>query len=314
MLLVTGATGRVGHRVVRALVARGARVRALVRDPHQGAKIVGTDVELAVGDFLQPDTLERALDGVEGALLIAPRSMQQVRSQAAFIDAAARTRLPRLALLSMIGADPNSPSPIAYWHAMAEQRIAASRLPCTILRPNVPMQTLLSFAADVRSDGLLRIPAGDGRAALIDEEDIAAAAASVLVASHHVGSSYTLTGPAALGFEEIAAELGAASGRSIAYAPITPADLKPRAQEWSLSGHYADAIVAVWRAIACGRYEGVTGDVELLTQRPAKSFRIFASENAVLFRGDAPNNLLSAAKYAPAACLAAVAASIVGQV
>jgi uncharacterized protein YbjT (DUF2867 family) len=314
VFLVTGATGRVGHRIVRNLVARGARVRALVRDAHQGEKIVGTDVELAVGDFMQPDTLDGALKGVEAAIMIAPRSMKQVQSQSAFIDAAQRNRLPRLAMLSMIGADRNSPSPIAYWHAMAEERIAASRVPCTILRPNVPMQTLLAFAADARSDGVLRIPAGVGRAALIDEDDIAEASASALADPGHVGACYTLTGPAALSFEEIAAELTAASGRTITYAPIPPADLKPRAQEWSHSGHYADAIVAVWRAISFGRYDMVTNDVERLTQRPAKSFHNFAQESAVLFRGEAANNLLTPANYAAAACLTAAAASTVGLV
>jgi uncharacterized protein YbjT (DUF2867 family) len=68
-ILVTGATGNVGSRVARELSQRGARVRAFVRDPARATAILGDDIELAIGDLADPDSLRRALAGADRLFL-----------------------------------------------------------------------------------------------------------------------------------------------------------------------------------------------------------------------------------------------------
>ena len=72
MILVTGATGKVGSEVVRQLAAAGTPVRALVRDPVGASAIRLPGVEIVSGDLARPETLAPALAGVERVFLLTP--------------------------------------------------------------------------------------------------------------------------------------------------------------------------------------------------------------------------------------------------
>ena len=72
MILITGATGNNGQELIRQLTTMGQPVRAFVRNPAEAAHLKGPNIELAVGDFNQPETLDAALQGVEKAFLLTP--------------------------------------------------------------------------------------------------------------------------------------------------------------------------------------------------------------------------------------------------
>jgi len=93
MILITGATGNNGQELVRQLTAMGQRVRAFVRNPAEAARLKGPNIELAVGDFDQPETLDAALQGVEKAFLLTPVAERSVHWQTAFIESARRARV-----------------------------------------------------------------------------------------------------------------------------------------------------------------------------------------------------------------------------
>jgi len=93
MILITGATGNNGQELVRQLTAMGQRVRAFVRNPAEAARLKDPNIELAVGDFDQPETLEAALQGVEKAFLLTPVAERSVHWQTAFIESARRARV-----------------------------------------------------------------------------------------------------------------------------------------------------------------------------------------------------------------------------
>ena len=108
MILITGATGNNGRELVRQLVAAGQRVRALVRNPAKAAELKGPNVELAVGEFDHPETLDAALRGVDKAFLLTPVAEHFVEWQSAFIEAAERAELKHLVKFSGMGAESNA--------------------------------------------------------------------------------------------------------------------------------------------------------------------------------------------------------------
>ena len=93
MILITGATGNNGQELVRQLTAMGQRVRAFVRNPAEAARLTGPNIELAVGDFDRPETLDAALQGVEKTFLLTPVAERSIHWQTAFIESAQRARV-----------------------------------------------------------------------------------------------------------------------------------------------------------------------------------------------------------------------------
>src|SRR5262245_53519808 len=106
MIVVTGATGNAGSEVVRALVARGARVRAFVRDPDRARAVLGRDIELAVGDFADPRSVRAVVEGADALLLSCADDPRRVGWETAAIDAAVAAGVRRIVKLSAMAAEP----------------------------------------------------------------------------------------------------------------------------------------------------------------------------------------------------------------
>jgi uncharacterized protein YbjT (DUF2867 family) len=113
MDLVTGATGRAGSEVVHALLENGQEVRAFVRDADKARGLFGDEVELAVGDFADPDAARAALAGVEGVVLSGPDDPLRVQWETGLIDAAAAGGVHRIVKASSIVAELGAP--VAFW-------------------------------------------------------------------------------------------------------------------------------------------------------------------------------------------------------
>ena len=159
-VLVTGATGNVGSRVIRELLARGASVRAFVRDPDKATVMLGDGVELASGDFSDAASVSRALEGVDGVFLACANDPRQVEFETGVIDAAAAAGLRRIVKLSALGAEVGSSVAFWDWHGRIEEHLRASGVPFVMLRPTFNMTNLLGSAEGVRREGVLFAPAG----------------------------------------------------------------------------------------------------------------------------------------------------------
>jgi uncharacterized protein YbjT (DUF2867 family) len=183
MLLLTGATGRVGRELARELDAKGAKFRVLVRNPARAAGLPER-AERVIGDLDQPVTLAPAFDGVEGLFLLVPGigAAHAARAVAA-AQAAGVRRIVHLSSYAVIG----DPMPaMGRWHHEREQAIRASGIPATILRPSGFMTNALDWIPTIREGGFVLDPAGPGRAAPIDPADIAAVAALALTVTEQV--------------------------------------------------------------------------------------------------------------------------------
>ncbi|MCO1655109.1 NmrA family NAD(P)-binding protein [Pseudonocardia humida] len=282
-VLVTGATGTVGRHLVAELRRRGTDVRALVRDPQRAAGIIGPDVELAVGDFADPASLRAALPGVHRVHLACANHPDQVAWETAMIDAAAAAGVGRIVKLSALDARIGSPVAFADAHGRVERHLLAAGVPHVLLKPTFAMTNLLAAADSVRQAGAILLPGSGAKIAMIDPRDVAAVAAVALTTDGHDGRAYELTGPAAVTFDEVAAQLSTLLDRPVGFVPV-PDDaalgqlVGAGAPQW-----YAAGVVAQFGLLRAGTQADVRDVVRVLTGREPRSLAQFLGEHAAAF-------------------------------
>ncbi len=268
MIAVTGATGRLGGRVARHLAAADSPQRLLVRDPSRAPQLPGAQVARA--DYGDANAVQRALTGVATVLMVsASETLDRVAQHRTFIDAARAAGVGHVVYVSFVGASPTSTFTLARDHAATEEHIRVNGLAFTFLRDNIYADFL---PAMVGADGVLRGPAGQGRVAAVAQDDIAAVAAAVLRAPEaHTGATYDLTGPQALTLAEVAALIGAASGRAVTYHPETPDEAYAARAVYGAPDWQVEAWVSTYLAIARAELAEVSDDIPRLLGRPATS-------------------------------------------
>ncbi|MBC3839258.1 NAD(P)H-binding protein [Streptacidiphilus sp. 4-A2] len=289
MIVVTGATGTVGSRVVAELRERGAAVRALVRgvEPREGWD---AGVEQVVADFADPASLDAALAGADAVYLLVAVHPQMAAHEHNVIDAAVRGgRRPHIVLHTAAGVE-QRPDGVRFLTAHAEgyRHLVASGLPWTLLAPNGFYQNFLGMAAAMRA-GRLAVPGGAGAVSYVDARDVAAAAVQVLTTDGHRGAVYTLTGPDSLTHAEVAARFGAAAGAAVSYDAVEPGDALAQMLGAGWDAWRAGGMVELYGFYAVGDAGAVSTDVEKLTGRPARSLAGFAAEYAAVLRGGPGN-------------------------
>jgi uncharacterized protein YbjT (DUF2867 family) len=266
--LILGGTGRTGSLIARRLAERGIAVRTAARR--------GAGVRF---DWDDPATHAEALAGADRLYLVTPVGRLAYAEQvAAFLDAAENAGARHATFLSTYNADQ---APTGIDIAAVEADLAARQnLTHTVLRPAWVMQ---NFADDHLPviDGVITAPSGGGTEAFVDAGDIAAVAAQTLLhPDEHTGATYTLTGPQALTFDEVADTIASVSGRPIRYHDIDQEAWISAAIAAGIPANYAPMLRWLASTIITGRGSTPTGDVEKVTGRPATAFRGFAERNA----------------------------------
>lgn len=274
MILVTGGTGTVGIEVVRLLAAKGEPPRALVRDAAIARRRLGEHIELVEGDLDQPETIDAALRGVDRLFLLTRQDRRQVAWEQGVIHAAARAGVGHIVKLSVFRADRQSPLQIARQHDQAEELLEQSDLEGTILRPVFFMQNLLAM---VRCD-VLATAAQDGRVAMVDARDVAAVAVSALTSDIHAGKTYTLTGPEALNFDDVARTLSQHSRAAISHRRVPADAVRDAVRGAGAPTWFADDMAKLHCMLADGYEDLATDAVLTVTGRPPRTLAQFASE------------------------------------
>ena len=282
-VLVTGATGNVGSRVVGELRDLGLPVRAFVRDAGRAAPILGDGIELAAGDFSDAASVRRALDGVEGVFLACANDPRQVEHETGLIDVAAGAGVRRIVKLSALGAEVGSPVAFWDWHGRIEDHLWASGVPAVVLRPTYFMTNLLGAAEQVRHEGALFAPAEGARISMIDPSDVAAVAASVLAGGGGNAETRALTGPEPITYERVAEELSAATGRRIRFVAVPDGAAREALVAAGMPEFVAGQLVGMFRALRGGAHDKITDAVRALCGRKPRGFAEFARDHAEAF-------------------------------
>jgi uncharacterized protein YbjT (DUF2867 family) len=283
MILITGATGTVGSEVVRQLSARGAAVRAMVRDLRKAEKISLPHVEVVEGDFDRPETMEAACAGVNRAFLLTSSSERAEAQQIAFTRAAQRSGVGHVVKLSQLGADASSTGRFLRYYAAVEAAIRASGVAFTFLCPNLFMQGLLNFRPTIASQNAFYAAAGDARVSAIDVRDLAEVGAAALTEPRHEGKIYELTGPEALTHAEMAQHLSAALGRPIAFVDVPPEAMRDTLVGVGFPTWQADGLLEEYAQYRRGEAAAVKSGVQDALGRVPRRFEEFARDYAPRF-------------------------------
>lgn len=284
-LLVTGATGMIGSLLTDALVARGAELSVMLRPGRASDGIADQPGVSAIeGDFDDPASLQRALEGVERAFLLTNSTERAEAQQLAFVQAAQDQGVAHVVKLSQLAARAGSPVRFLRYHAAVEAALASSGVGWTFVRPNLILQAYLPFAPLI-AQGALQAPIGDAPISVVDARDIAAVAAAALTEDGHRGETYTVTGPAAVSHAEIATAIGGAIGRQVEFEGV-PADAFLAAvtgagmPQWQAEGLLED-----YAHYDRGEAAAVSPDVERVTGSRARSVEDFARDHADALKG-----------------------------
>ena len=282
--LVAGATGNTGSAVADLLLAEGRRVRALVRDEDRAAGLREQGAEVAVVDLDRPETLsDDLLDGVTGVYFVTwngPSALTQSRNLLATIKRSGAA--PHIVRLSGFG---TLQSRIISELATCEDDLKASGLPWTILKPTFFMQNVMMAAQTVKEQGAVYFDWGSGKAGMVDSRDVADCAVGVLTgeAGAVEGETFVLTGPASIGFADVAEILSRVTGRPVDYVPVP----HEAAREAMLAMGLPEWIVEGFVELAAGFEDGfadrTTGNVKKLSGHEPRDFEQFALDFAQVF-------------------------------
>jgi uncharacterized protein YbjT (DUF2867 family) len=217
MILITGAAGKTGRAVLRALVAKGMTVRALVHRSEQVRPLEALGArEVLAGDMRDQATMERAAYGVGAVYHICPNvSPDEVAIGQAAIAAARSAGVEHFVYHSVL--HPQAEAIPHHWQKLrVEEKLFESDLPYTILQPSAYMQNVLVHWQQILERGVYPIPyAVETRLGMVDLEDVAAAAAIALTQAGHAGATYELAGAETLTQAEVAAILSQQLGRPV---------------------------------------------------------------------------------------------------
>lgn len=264
-----GASGRVGGALARALDGRVPLRRA------------GRGAGMTKFDLTDPRTFDAALDGVSSVFLMRPPQIARGAAFRPFLEACMARGIQRMVVLSVKGADRNRVLP----HNAMEHEVKIRGFDWTMLRPADFMQNLETVHRDdIRLRDEIAVPAGGGASAFVDVEDVGAAAAQVLVEDGHSGRGYTLTGPEALTFEQVADVLSEVLGRRIRYRPPSvPAFIRSRMAEATPFG-MALVMTALYSVQRAGGAAEVTEELPRLLGHPATDLRTYVARASSAWR------------------------------
>jgi len=256
MILITGASGRIARRTAELLGGNEFALRLMSRTPERVPRLDKTEV--VRGDFAIPESLESAFSQVETALVISGSAKPGARArlhQNAF-EAAARAGVRHVIYLSLQGASADSKYPFSRDHYLSEQYLAATGLAYTVLRNAFYMDM---FLERFDSDGVVRGPAGQTRAAFVSREDVARIAAAVLI--NPPGGIRDVTGPEALNVTEVADRFSTMVGRRLQYEEESAESARERLGHTESESWRVDLTVGWFEAIRGGELERISDAV-----------------------------------------------------
>lgn len=283
MILVTGATGKIGTALVAQLQAQQLPFRALAHTTTSYERLKKQQVDTVLMPDQYDAELAAAFVDIDHFFLLTPGGPDQAAIERRFVDTARQAGVRQIVKLSVFGVEDSAVS-LFEPHRQSEQYIQQSGLDYTFLRPNLFMQNLgITDAALIQQQSAIFNSAGDGVISFIDTHDIAAVALAVLRDDHHSGQAYNLTGREALSYGAVADKLTALLGRPVRYVALSDAAYRNALVSAGLPNWYADGLAELYQFYRAGKAAAVTDLVEQLTAKPARTIEDYLADHRALF-------------------------------
>jgi NAD(P)H dehydrogenase (quinone) len=227
------------------------------------------------GDYNQPESLAEAYVGLDRLLIIPtidPEPGRRGAQNIAAIDAAVKAGVEHIVFMSAVGTrkEDEPARGASYWRG--EQHLIATAPAWTILRMNFYAEAFVQLAQAALGQGVMPGLA-ENRAAFVARDDVAAAAAGILIGTGHAGAVYNATGPERLSGAERANLIAEITGRPVAFRVITEDQLRAGLAQARLPAAAINTVVSIQASFAAGAFDILTGDVERLGGRPPKPLR-----------------------------------------
>jgi uncharacterized protein YbjT (DUF2867 family) len=249
--------------------------------------MLGSDVELAVGNFGDAASLRRSLTGVDRVFLASPNAPTQVQHETAAIDAAVASGVRRIVKLTTPTARIGAPVAFWDWQGRIEEHLLRAPTPSVLVQSSFLMTNLLAAAPQVARDATLVAPAGEARIAMIDPRDVAAVAA-VALTDIAVPPRVHVTGPEAITYARVATAVTAITGRRVRYLDVPDTAAREEFRASGMPDWCADPLIALFGMLRRGAAEQVTDSVRAVTGRAPRTIDVFLRDHAALFTAPGP--------------------------
>lgn len=277
-IVVTGATGSIGSRVVSTLAGSKEDVVAFVRDRDKARALESAGARLRAGSFEDEASLRAAFSGADSVVLITPPNARATEQTLAALAAAKASGVRKIVRVSALKASVDGPTDNTRQHGQTEAALRESGLAYVILRPHLFMQNLLGSAATLKAEGKFYFGVGDGKMGMIDTRDVADAVALAATRDDWDGQTIELTGPAAIDYHAVAAAIGSELGRPIAYVALPPAAAGEALRSYGADDWTCKVVADYCTAYAKGWGDFTTDGVQRVTGRAPRSIADFTKE------------------------------------
>ena len=287
MILITGAAGTVGRAVLDQVRKAGKPFKAMYRNAEDARK-APPGVPTVLADFADAKSLKQALQGVDTVFLVCSPIPQLVELEGNMIDGCKETGVRHIVLNSALGAG-DYPKSFPGWHRKVEDKLAASGVAYTILRPNGFLQNIVAYhAPSIRAQGAFYASMGNAKTSCIDVRDVALAAAKALIApAEHAGKTYELNGPEAVSNDEIAARISRITGQTVSYVDIPEEAQRKSMLDLGMPEWQVTALLELQQYYVTGKCGTVTDVLPKLLGRPPITLDQYLNEFKDRFRGQA---------------------------
>ncbi|MBY8256200.1 SDR family oxidoreductase [Vibrio fluvialis] len=269
-VLVLGASGHVGQPLVAELLAKGEQVKAASRSGQAFGAAEGV-----VFDFADPTTFDAAFDGVDRAYVMLPGGYVESKALLEPVIQTAAERNVKVVFQSVLGVDADDSIP----YRQVEIALENSGVPYVILRPNWFADNFHTYWKAGIDQGVIGVPAGEGKSSFIDVRDIASSAAAALTTNRFDNQAFNLTGPEALSYAQAAQKISEALGKPVAYQAMEEGafcDLVP--------ADYAEFLTSIFYPVREGWTAGVSDAVATLTGKAPRSLDEYIADHLAELR------------------------------
>jgi NAD(P)H dehydrogenase (quinone) len=275
MILVTGATGKLGTAVIANLLKKisANQIAALVRDESKAAALKEQGVNIRIGSYDDRTSLDKAMQGIEKVLLIAGTDEDnRLRQHQNVVDAAKKAGVQCIAYTSRALKDRTTlANKLMNGHFQTEDYIKACGLEYMIFRNILYMDTIGQFVGGAKVfDTGINLPTGQGRVPFALRSEMGEAIAHALLESGGGNRIYNLTGNEAYSFDDVAATLSDLSGKKVSYTPADRSVFAAQMKDRGTPELMVQRIVGFLTDIKNGQEADVSNDLEnLLCRSPA---------------------------------------------